>query len=125
MERYRFGEIDVVVRLELPRLSVVDLEVSPGVVAPAHRHAGADEVFLGVEGVLRVTVDGREVVLEPGSAVTATGGQAHGFSTEDGAARATVIYAPGEFLGYFRDAALATTPEEFDEVLRRWDVHAA
>jgi mannose-6-phosphate isomerase-like protein (cupin superfamily) len=49
-----------------------------------HLHPNSDEVFLCLEGRLRVDLDGREVVLEPGDLMTVPAGVAHCTAPADG-----------------------------------------
>ena len=48
MEQLCFGDIRLGILSEHPRVALTELVVQPGLVAPAHRHAAADEVFYGL-----------------------------------------------------------------------------
>lgn len=126
MERYRFGDLALTILAEHQHAAVTELVAQPGVVAPPHRHPAADEVFIGVEGALEVDIDGTTYRLGPGDVVAAPAGAAHGFCTlGETVARAYVVFAPGAFLGFFREALGRDRAEPLDAVMARWDVTPA
>ncbi len=81
-ERARFSpeKMTKVALAATPR-ALLDLYcLEPGQAQAPHAHAGQDKVYVVVEGRGRVTVDGREEVLEAGEAVLAAAGQSHGLA---------------------------------------------
>jgi quercetin dioxygenase-like cupin family protein len=70
---------------------------------PPHHHAW-DEAYYILEGEVRFTIDGREVVLGPGEFVHIPGGTVHGFQgASDATARMLIFDAPAHAAGFFRD----------------------
>lgn len=71
---------------------------------PPHHHAW-DEAYYVLEGEVRFTVDGRDVVLGAGEFVHIPGGTVHGFQgASDAAARMLIFDTPANAAGFFRDA---------------------
>ena len=54
--------------------------LAPGQAQKAHVHADQDKICYVVEGRGRFTLDGEEQVLEPGEAIVARAGAAHGIA---------------------------------------------
>lgn len=75
--------------------SVVELHAPTGDRSPLHRHEREDEVFVVVEGLLRVWVAGRPTDLGPGASLTGPRGVAHGYEVLEGPARFLVVARPG------------------------------
>ncbi|MGH7125740.1 MAG: cupin domain-containing protein [Stellaceae bacterium] len=86
---------------------VFEMTVPPGArVPPPHSHTNNEEVIVGLEGVLRYTVDDETRDLKPGERMYTRKGSVHGFSNpHDKPARALVILTPDIGLGYFREVA--------------------
>lgn len=76
--------------------ALVDLYcLEPGQAQKPHAHAEQDKLYVAVEGRVRVTVDSVEHVIEPGEAVVAAAGHAHGVVNDSGArAVLLVVVAP-------------------------------
>ncbi|TPG59190.1 cupin domain-containing protein [Roseomonas nepalensis] len=91
-----------------------------------HYHESWDETILGLSGVTRWTLAGREVDLGPGESLFIPRGAVHGFqnSTEE-AATCLCILTPGVLgPGYFQELAAlvaggAPDPARMGEVMRR------
>jgi len=90
--------------------TVIEVTVPPGSQMPVpHSHDAFEETFLGMHGIVSVTIDGREYSLGRGDAVCVKRGQVHGFrnDTED-TVRFVGIAAPGIFgRPYFEEVAAA------------------
>jgi quercetin dioxygenase-like cupin family protein len=90
--------------------TVIEVIVPPDAQMPLpHSHDAFEETFLGLEGVVTVTVEGVEHHLGPGEAVCVKRGQVHGFRNgTDGEVRFIGIVAPGIFgRAYFEEMAAA------------------
>lgn len=123
MEHFTFGGISLAIVHELAHVALTELTVAPGIVAPAHRHPMADELFIGIDGILEVEVDTTWYRLGPGDCVTAPAGSLHGFRvTGEATARAHVMFAPASFVGFFRGALGPDEPEALEQVMARWGV---
>ena len=90
-------------------LALFELLVPGGqrLTAPAHSHDHYEETIYGIEGVLTWTVDGRQIDVGPGQALSIPRGAVHRFdnnSSQD--ARALCMVTPAA-IGpqYFREAA--------------------
>lgn len=70
---------------ESPRLLVGLNAFEPGQEHASHAHAGADKVYLVLEGSGLFTLDGREHRLAAGQALAAPSGVAHGVRNDSGA----------------------------------------
>jgi quercetin dioxygenase-like cupin family protein len=111
-------------------LTVFEVDVPVGARVPApHSHDGFEETIFGLRGTTRWTVDGGEILIEPGESVCIRRGVVHGF-VNDSALDATflALASPGVFgPEYFRElgAVLASAsdgppaPEAVAEVMRR------
>ena len=76
-----------------------------GVPAPAHSHAHYEETIYGLEGEMVWTVDGEEIVLGPGQAMTIPRGVVHRFDNRsDKDTKCLCVISPAE-IGpeYFRE----------------------
>jgi len=72
---------------------------------PPHHHAW-DEAYYVLEGQVRFTIDGRDLVLGAGDFVHIPAETVHGFKgASDAAARMLIFDAPAHAEGFFRDAA--------------------
>jgi len=134
-EEIRIGPLVIRFLLEGERsggsVAVFEFDVPAGTRLPgsAHSHDGYEETIYGLEGVLTLTVDGRETELGPGEVLCIPRGVVHRFDNDhDVDARALAIVSPG-ILGpdYFREiaaviaAAVGGPPDHaaLAEVMRR------
>jgi quercetin dioxygenase-like cupin family protein len=70
---------------------------------PAHHHAW-DEAYYVLEGEVRFTVDGHDLVLRAGEFVHIPGGTVHGFKgASDATARMLIFDTPAHAEGFFRE----------------------
>jgi mannose-6-phosphate isomerase-like protein (cupin superfamily) len=56
--------------------------LGPGQAQTPHTHADQDKIYVVLEGRARVVVDGAEETVEPGEAVVAAAGAAHGIAND-------------------------------------------
>lgn len=90
--------------------TVIEVTVPPGSQMPVpHSHDAFEETFLGMHGVVSVTIDGQQHSLSPGDAVCVKRGQVHGFRNDsEDTVRFVAIAAPGIFgRPYFEEMAAA------------------
>lgn len=84
------------------RSAVVELIEKPGYLTPPHRHDPMDETFYVIEGVLRVTMDGKTVDHPAGSVVFIPHGTEHAQgSGSDQPVRVIITMSPGGFESFF------------------------
>ena len=84
------------------RFAVLEVEEKPGYLTPPHRHDAMDETFYVLEGVLRVTMDGKTVDHPAGSFVVIPRGKVHAQgSGTDKPVRVVITVTPGGFEGFF------------------------
>jgi quercetin dioxygenase-like cupin family protein len=72
--------------------AVLDTEAPRGHGSPMHVHRHDSEVFLVLEGTLRLLVDGAEHEAGPGSAAVLPAGRPHGFVVTSEAARYLTLH---------------------------------
>lgn len=101
-ERYWFLNSLVVLRashLEGPDgLTVLDHRVPPGDAPPLHVHRTEDEIFVVLDGELRVVVGGQERRAAAGDSLCATKNVPHGYRVvSPGGARFITVTAHGDF----------------------------
>ena len=84
---------------ETPRFTLAVIEKAPRTGGPSlHAHEDEDDSFFLLEGSLLFTVDGEEVVADPGTFVLVPPGVEHTFSNPfDEPARVLNVHAPGGF----------------------------
>lgn len=77
---------------------------APRDVGPPPHHHVWDEAYYVLEGQIRFTIDGRELVLGAGEFVHIPGGTVHGFvGASDATARMLIFDAPAHAEGFFRE----------------------
>jgi mannose-6-phosphate isomerase-like protein (cupin superfamily) len=89
---------DKMVKIALTTTTRTQLDLyclEPGQEQKPHAHADQDKIYLALEGLAHVVVDGKEERLEPGEAIVARAGQEHGIRNA-GAGRllAMVVVTP-------------------------------
>ena len=89
---------DKMAKIALATTSRTQLDLyclEPGQEQKPHAHADQDKIYLVLEGLAHVVVDGKEERLEPGEAIVARAGQEHGIRNA-GAGRllAMVVVTP-------------------------------
>jgi len=111
-------------------VAVFECDVPAGAKVPAaHSHDAYEETIYGLEGVLTLTVDGRESEVSPGEALCIPRGVVHRFDNGHAVdAKMLAIVSPG-ILGpdYFREIAAVVEaatggppdPAALGEVMRR------
>jgi quercetin dioxygenase-like cupin family protein len=110
-------------------VAVFEFDVPAGAKVPAaHSHDGYEETIYGLEGVLTLTVDGRQSDIGPGIALCIPRGVVHRFDNVHSAdAKALAIVSPGILrANYFREMAAVVNaaagppdPAAIAEVMRR------
>jgi quercetin dioxygenase-like cupin family protein len=85
--------------------AVLDTEAARGHGSPMHVHRHDSEVFLVLEGTLRVVVDGQEHEAGAGSAAVLPAGRPHGFVVTSETARYLVLHHGPAFEQFVADAA--------------------
>jgi quercetin dioxygenase-like cupin family protein len=85
--------------------AVLDTEAVRGHGSPMHVHRHASEVFLVLEGTLRVVVDGQEHEAGAGSAAVLPAGRPHGFVVTSAAARYLTVHHGPAFEQFVTAAA--------------------
>lgn len=73
---------------------------------PAHRHRNCSEAYFGLDGRVRVVVEGEEFFLGPGDFLLVPRGRAHTFGNPDSfEARLLVLHAPAadEYFAHLHD----------------------
>ena len=78
-------------------LCVVENRLPRGHAPPLHMHRNEDEVFVLLDGRIRMQVDGRTMRLEQGQAILAPKGVAHSFVVESEEARVLTITKGHDF----------------------------
>jgi mannose-6-phosphate isomerase-like protein (cupin superfamily) len=76
--------------------------VKPGSEPPMHMHTREDEYFLVLEGMLRVTVDGKDCTLKPGDSAFVSRLSPHTFKVLTPTARVIGVVTPAGFENFFR-----------------------
>jgi len=85
--------------------SLMECAVPRDVGPPPHHHAW-DEAYYVIEGQVKFTLEGRELVLGPGEFMHIPGGVVHGFSgVSDTTARLLIFDAPAHAEGFFVETA--------------------
>lgn len=101
------------------RLTVLENVVAAGAAAPGHFHHDVDELFIVLEGRIRVTCSNLKFDAGPGSAMFIPRGSAHSFVNEtDADARLLSVFSPGGMEAMFREAS-RTRPDDIAAMARR------
>lgn len=100
-------------------------EIPEGVGPPLHIHHDAQELFIVLEGRLRVRCAGRDTEVGAGASVLIPQHAEHTFKgLGPGTTRVLVQLVPGHGVGFFREAAgldPATDMEKITEIARKYD----
>jgi quercetin dioxygenase-like cupin family protein len=108
--------------------SMIEQRNPPGTSIPNHMHTREDETFYLFEGQVQFTVEGRDIVAEPGTTVFLPKKTPHSFKVfGDKPMRAIIIVSPGGCEDMFEELAeLAPGPPDMkkvEEICRRYGVH--
>jgi quercetin dioxygenase-like cupin family protein len=103
--------------------AVMETEAVRGHGSPMHVHRRDCEVFLVLDGTLRVVVDGQEHAAGPGSAVVLPAGRAHGFVVTSRTARYLTLHHGPAFERFV--AAAAGEGKDIPEPSRLAEIAAA
>jgi mannose-6-phosphate isomerase-like protein (cupin superfamily) len=87
------------------KCSVLEMHAFPGSEPPMHIHQNEDEIFIIIEGRMKLTCGGVERVLSPGESAIAKRGTPHTFKILTPSMRSFAIFTPGGFEDFFRGLA--------------------
>lgn len=110
------------------KLFIMESTTQPGDGPPLHRHSKEDEFFYILEGTFRFVRDGADIVVGPGSFVSAPKGSTHTFANAGtGTGRMLVICTPAGLERPFRESAVAAgkgplTPEILGGIFAKHDL---
>ena len=102
--------------------AVMDTEAVRGHGSPMHVHRHDSEVFLVLEGTLRVVVDGQEHEAGAGSAAVLPAGLPHGFVVTSATARYLTVHHGPAFEGF--TAAVAGEGDDIPDPARLAEIAA-
>jgi quercetin dioxygenase-like cupin family protein len=106
-ERFERDNRTLTVRVDLPGLSIVEIEFDGTFDVPPHTHDDHVDSFLVLEGQVEFTVGDETVVAGPGTLLAAPPGARHGFRSAGGSARVLNFHAPD---AGFADSVRSYTP---------------
>jgi quercetin dioxygenase-like cupin family protein len=92
-ERFERDNRTLTIRVDLPGLSVIEIEFDETFEVPPHDHDDHVDAFYVLEGEVEFTVGDEMVRADPGTLVAAPPGTRHGFRTS-GRARLLNFHAP-------------------------------
>jgi quercetin dioxygenase-like cupin family protein len=93
--------------------SLVEIIEPPGAASPVHVHHGEDETVYVLEGEYTVRCGGLETVATAGTVAFMPRGIPHSLQVAgDSNARALLLFTPGGFEGFFREAGEPTEKRE-------------
>lgn len=93
-ERYERRNRSVTIKVDLPEISIHELEFDPSFEVPPHTHEHVDTMFV-LEGTVEILGSAEPRRLSAGTVFAAPPGTPHGFRTPGpGRARVLIIHAP-------------------------------
>jgi quercetin dioxygenase-like cupin family protein len=108
--------------------AMVEQQNPPGTIIPTHMHTREDETFYLAKGKVQFTVDGRDIVAEPGTTVFLPRKTPHSFKViGDEPTRAIILVSPAGCENMFEELAdLSLGPPDMkkvEEICERYGVH--
>jgi quercetin dioxygenase-like cupin family protein len=103
--------------------AVMDTEATRGHSSPMHVHRHDCEIFLVLDGILRIVVDGKEHEVGAGSAVVLPAGRPHGFVVISDTARYLTLHQGPTFEQFA--AAVADEADHIPDPARLTEIAAA
>jgi quercetin dioxygenase-like cupin family protein len=103
------------------QFSVLEFHSVPGAEPPMHVHDNEDEIFIVLDGQMKVNCGGVEKVLSPGDSAVARRGTPHTFQILTPALHSLAIFTPAGFEEFFRTIGAAAQPsfEQIGQVAAR------
>jgi quercetin dioxygenase-like cupin family protein len=96
------------IRVDLPDISVIEIDFDESLVVDPHTHDDHTDSFLVLEGEVEFTAGAQTVVLGPGGFISSPRGARHGFRSAGGRARVLNFHTPhGGFTDEIRRATAA------------------
>lgn len=86
------------------------LLLMPGQRCPFHHHKNKTETFFFLRGKVKMELDGKEEIFEPGDQLTLSPGQNHAFSSDEWALIEEVSTHDEDSDSYFSDQRIIRTP---------------
>lgn len=111
--------------------ALIEYDAPPGLPgAPTHLHEHTEEYIFVLEGVLNVTVEGKQTTLGPGAGILFPRGVEHSFANQsDNPTRFVTLLRPGGFETLLATVAARLTredweptPEEFAAITAPYDI---
>ena len=106
-ERFERDNRTLTIRIDLPGLSVVEIEFDDTFSVDPHTHDDHVDSFFVLEGEVEFTVGDETVRAGPGTLLAAPAGARHGFRCTGGTARVLNLHAPD---AGFADSIRSFTP---------------
>ncbi len=106
-ERFERGNRTLTIRIDLPGLSIVEIEFDDTFSVDPHTHDDHVDSFYVLEGDVEFTVGDRTLRAGPGPLLAAPAGARHGFRATGGTARVLNFHAPD---AGFADSVRSFTP---------------
>lgn len=88
------------------RYAAVEFRAAKGFAAPLHTHRDEDEVFLVLDGNVRLQLDDAIIEGEPGTLVYSTRGTRHSFHIDSDEARLLLSFGPAGVERFFREGSV-------------------
>jgi quercetin dioxygenase-like cupin family protein len=95
--------------------AVLEVRTSPGSEPPMHIHDSADEIFIVLEGEMRLTIAGVDRVLTAGESAIVRRGIPHTFKVLTAKIHTLGVITPGGFEDFFRTLA-GDPPPPFERI---------
>jgi quercetin dioxygenase-like cupin family protein len=93
-ERFDRDNRTIIIRVDLPQLSVIEIVFDERFEVPPHTHDDHTDTFLVLEGEVEFTVGDETVRAGAGTVLAAPPGARHGFRGAGGTARVLNFHAP-------------------------------
>ncbi len=97
------------------KCAVIEVTTYPGCEPPLHIHDDFDELFIVIEGQMKVIRAGVETILGPGESAIVKRGTPHTFKVLTPTLRSIGVITPGGFEDFFRTLA-GDTPPSFQQI---------
>ena len=102
-ERHQRENRSITIRVDLPGLSILEIEFDETFAVPPHAHDDHVDAFYVLDGEVEFTVGEQTTVAGPGTLLAAPPGARHGFRGVNGTARVLNFHAPDAgFVGWIR-----------------------
>ena len=97
------------------QFAILEMRVFPGSEPPMHSHKNEDELFIVLEGQMKLTCGGRESILSAGDSAFARRGTPHTFKVLSPTMRSLAVVTPAGFEEFFR-ALAGDRPPSYERI---------